>query len=177
MHKWFSPKISEEMRREIAVASGNEVFFCAYLEEGRLARVKVLAKGNRESVPAVVRPEPGKTMLVLHNHPSGDLTPSGADITVASRLAREGIGFAIVDNQVSDCYVVVEPSEPVITEAVIDAEVEEILAPGGQIERAMPGFENRPQQLEMAVSLAQALNNRQHVLDEAGKGPGKSLAY
>jgi ATP-dependent DNA helicase DinG len=177
MHKWFSPKISEEMRREIAVASGNEVFFCAYLEEGRLARVKVLAKGNRESVPAVVRPEPGKTMLVLHNHPSGDLTPSGADITVASRLAREGIGFAIVDNQVSDCYVVVEPSEPVITEAVIDAEVEEILAPGGQIERAMPGFENRPQQLEMAVSLAQALNNRQHVLAEAGTGTGKSLAY
>src|SRR5690554_3166586 len=170
MHKWFSQEISEELRREIDAAGGNEVFFCAYLNGGRIDQIRVLAKGNKDSVPAVVRPEPGKTMVVLHNHPSGDLTPSGADITVASRLAREGIGFAIVNNEVNQCYIVVEPAEPQVTKEVTAREVEEILAPGGLIENFMSGFEVRPQQLEMAVSLAQALNSRQHVLAEAGTG-------
>lgn len=177
MHKWFSQEISQEMRREIAAAGNNEVFFCAELAQGEFVSLRVMAKGNKESVPAVVQPEQGKRMVVLHNHPSGDLTPSGADITVASRLAREGIGFAIINNQVTECYIVVDPAEPCAEINVSQSQVEEILAPGGYIARSMPGFEVRPQQLEMAVSIAQALNVRQHALAEAGTGTGKSLAY
>jgi proteasome lid subunit RPN8/RPN11 len=40
--------------------------------------------------------EPGS--LVLHNHPSGDLTPSDADLAVAAELYAAGLGLAIVDN-------------------------------------------------------------------------------
>src|SRR3989449_11592414 len=50
--------------------------------------------------------------LLLHNHPSGVLEPSGADLSVAARLHDGGVGFAIVDNEVSDCYVVVECPRP-----------------------------------------------------------------
>ncbi len=38
--------------------------------------------------------------LLIHNHPSGVLEPSDADLGVAARLHDDGIGFAIVDNAV-----------------------------------------------------------------------------
>src|SRR5262249_44790024 len=38
-------------------------------------------------------------------------------------------------------------------------------------------FEFRPQQQEMAVAVARALENREHLAVEAGTGVGKSLAY
>src|SRR5699024_3633871 len=43
--------------------------------------------------------------------------------------------------------------------------------------RALPGWEARPQQLEMARSVARALNENRPLLCEAGTGTGKSLAY
>lgn len=51
------------------------------------------------------------------------------------------------------------------------------LSPGGCIAQVMPGFESRPQQLEMAMDLAGALKRGHHVLAEAGTGLGKSIAY
>lgn len=41
----------------------------------------------------------------------------------------------------------------------------------------VPNFEERPQQMEMALSVWKALINGQHLLVEAGTGIGKSLAY
>ena len=38
-------------------------------------------------------------------------------------------------------------------------------------------FEFRPQQQEMAVAVARALQNGEHLAVEAGTGVGKSLAY
>lgn len=103
--KWFDTKIINQMRQEIGSANENEVFFSGTLDKDHLIDVRVVARGNRNSVPAVVRPVSGKRIVVFHNHPSGDLTPSGADITVASHLSREGIGFAIINNDVTQCYV------------------------------------------------------------------------
>src|ERR1700732_1777752 len=39
------------------------------------------------------------------------------------------------------------------------------------------GFEYRPQQQEMAVAVAEALEETRHLVVEAGTGVGKSLAY
>src|SRR4029078_5321845 len=47
---------------------------------------------------------------------------------------------------------------------------------GGLLSRAST-FEYRPQQQEMAVAVARALENREHLAVEAGTGVGKSLAY
>jgi ATP-dependent DNA helicase DinG len=56
------------------------------------------------------------------------------------------------------------------------SQVEAIFSPDGLLSRAK-NFEFRPQQQEMAVAVARALQNREHLAVEAGTGVGKSLAY
>jgi ATP-dependent DNA helicase DinG len=56
------------------------------------------------------------------------------------------------------------------------AQVKEIFSPSGILSKAS-NFEFRPQQQEMAVAVARALQNREHLAVEAGTGVGKSLAY
>jgi ATP-dependent DNA helicase DinG len=55
-------------------------------------------------------------------------------------------------------------------------QVREIFSPTGLLSRAS-NFEYRPQQQEMAVAVAKALGNGEHLIVEAGTGVGKSLAY
>jgi len=54
--------------------------------------------------------------------------------------------------------------------------VDAIFSPKGILSKAK-NFEFRPQQQEMAVAVARALQNREHLAVEAGTGVGKSLAY
>jgi ATP-dependent DNA helicase DinG len=56
------------------------------------------------------------------------------------------------------------------------SQVAEIFSPTGILSRAK-NFEFRPQQQEMAVAVARALQNQEHLAVEAGTGVGKSLAY
>jgi ATP-dependent DNA helicase DinG len=55
-------------------------------------------------------------------------------------------------------------------------QVEEIFSQSGLLSRAR-NFEYRPQQQQMAVAVARALEQRDHLAVEAGTGVGKSLAY
>lgn len=55
-------------------------------------------------------------------------------------------------------------------------QVGEIFSETGILSRAK-NFEFRPQQQQMAVAVARALENREHLAVEAGTGVGKSLAY
>jgi ATP-dependent DNA helicase DinG len=55
--------------------------------------------------------------------------------------------------------------------------LEAVLAPGGALARALPGYEPRPDQLRMAEAVARALERRRHLVAEAGTGTGKTLAY
>ena len=55
-------------------------------------------------------------------------------------------------------------------------QVEQIFSPSGVLSRSS-NFEFRPQQQEMAVAVARALQNQEHLAVEAGTGVGKSLAY
>jgi predicted DnaQ family exonuclease/DinG family helicase len=52
-----------------------------------------------------------------------------------------------------------------------------LLSSGGAVSAALPGFEERPEQLRMMVDVAAALEAGEHLLVEAGTGTGKSLAY
>jgi len=54
--------------------------------------------------------------------------------------------------------------------------VRTIFAPNGLLSKAQ-NFEFRPQQQEMAVAVARALEEDRHLIVEAGTGVGKSLAY
>jgi ATP-dependent DNA helicase DinG len=52
-----------------------------------------------------------------------------------------------------------------------------MIKPGGNLSRSFPGFEYRPQQVEMLRAVAQAFNQGEHLLVEAGTGTGKSIGY
>lgn len=55
--------------------------------------------------------------------------------------------------------------------------VSEVLGMDGLIARRLVGYEQRPQQLEMAAAVERAFGQSRHLLAEAGTGVGKSFAY
>ena len=56
------------------------------------------------------------------------------------------------------------------------AQIGQIFAPGGLLSGSK-NFEHRPQQQQMAMAVARALESGRHLVTEAGTGVGKSLAY
>jgi ATP-dependent DNA helicase DinG len=57
------------------------------------------------------------------------------------------------------------------------ASVIDLLAPGGELSRAIPHYEDRAEQREMSAAVARALDDGRTLLVEAGTGTGKTLAY
>ena len=55
--------------------------------------------------------------------------------------------------------------------------VREVLGPEGCISRRLQSYEARPEQLELAAAVSTAIEQRTHLLAEAGTGTGKSFAY
>ena len=59
----------------------------------------------------------------------------------------------------------------------VPTEVAALLADGGPIARRLPGFQVRPQQIELATAIEQGFRSGRHLVAEAGTGTGKSFAY
>src|SRR5213594_1982461 len=173
----LAPAVRELVRAEIAAAHGREVSFVARPDaNGVLVQARPVARGTVDAVLAL----PGiaeRGELLLHNHPSGVLEPSGADLTVAARLHDGGVGFAIVDNAVTDCYVVVECPRPRATTRIDPIDVAALLSPSGPVARALGSFEDRPSQRDMTAYVADLYNDGGVGMLEAGTGVGKSFAY
>lgn len=55
--------------------------------------------------------------------------------------------------------------------------VDDILGPGGRVAARLAQYEDRPQQLEMARAVADAIGSSRHLVVEAGTGVGKSFGY
>jgi ATP-dependent DNA helicase DinG len=170
------------IRTAIRLAGGNEVCFVGTLDaEGVVVSARVVARGDVRSVLAL----PGVAQrgeLLLHNHPSGLLEPSDADLEIAARVHGNGVGFAIVDNDATRVYVVTEvPTTATETALALDA-LDATLGAEGPIADRMRatsgfGYEDRPQQRGMAATVARAFNEKGIALVEAGTGVGKSLGY
>ena len=98
----------KNMKKIISEADGNEVFFKGILDDdGKVCQVEALARGNRHSAPALVK-RMNREEVIIHNHPSGYLYPSDADVEVASYYANDfNGGFYIINNEVTEIYVVV----------------------------------------------------------------------
>ncbi|MCX7822704.1 MAG: ATP-dependent DNA helicase [Syntrophobacterales bacterium] len=47
----------------------------------------------------------------------------------------------------------------------------------GALSKLVPSYEYRPQQVEMAMAITEALENQKHLIVEAGTGIGKTFAY
>lgn len=167
----------ETMRQAIQDSGGNELFFLGHTDDNlSITDITILARGHRSAVPAITsRCRCGDT--VIHNHPSGNLTPSNADLGIAARLGETGIGFHIVDNLVENVYKVVDACpEPQSTTIRHDA-VAHVLAAHGPLASHLGSYEERPEQLRMALAVAEAFNQNGLATIEAGTGTGKSLAY
>jgi len=173
----LSPEAAAVVQAEVRRAGGREVTFLMDVAEDRaLVNARAVARGNRTAVLAVSRDAPQGSVMV-HNHPSGELEPSGADLAVAAALAEAGVGSAIVDNEATGIYVVVEPPAPRVVIPLDLSELDAFLAPGGALSLVHPGFEDRSGQREMARLVARAYNEGGVGLVEAGTGTGKSMAY
>ncbi len=175
----LAPAVQALVRAEIAAAHGREVSFVARPDgNGRIVEARVAARGTVDSVLAL----PGiaaRGELLLHNHPSGVLEPSGADLAVAARLHDGGVGFGIVDNAVTELYVVVEVPRARQAARLDAVDVAGLLSERGPVARLLGGgtFEDRPCQRDMAAYIADVYNDGGIALLEAGTGVGKSFAY
>lgn len=177
MKRYISEKAILQMRNEIAEAGGNEIFFLGRTDEAKLVvEVEALARGNRDMVAAILIAASFGD-VVIHNHPSGNLTPSDADMEIASILGNQGVGFYIVDNPVERCYQAVSPFAPKSLELLSYPEIERFFAPGGTLSKNLKGYEYREEQTRMAFAVAEAFNEDRIAVIEAGTGTGKSLAY
>ena len=177
INKYLSPQVIESIRTTIADADGNEVFFVGYTDEQQcIEKVDVVARGDEESVPAILQVAE-EADAVIHNHPSGPLKPSKADLNIASLLDRFSVAFYIINNDASEIYVVVEPfAKQEILPLQVD-HIAAILKPGGPISKKLKGYEDRPQQVEMITDVCRAFNQKKVSAIEAGTGTGKTLAY
>jgi ATP-dependent DNA helicase DinG len=58
-----------------------------------------------------------------------------------------------------------------------DVSLHQFFSPGGVLSRTHPGYEFRRGQLQMAQAVEKALQEKRHLIVEAGTGTGKTLAY
>ena len=52
-----------------------------------------------------------------------------------------------------------------------------LFSPDGALAKHIPNFRSRPQQLEMAQAIAEAISTNRQLITEAGTGTGKTYAY
>ena len=164
----------EIIKNEIEKAGGNEVFFRGIPnDEGVITEVSVLARGNKTSVPAILNAMK-KGEVIIHNHPSGFLYPSDADVEIASIYSnRMAGGSYIVNNSVTDVYVIVE----LFKDENVKIDITPYFEKTGLLSQVFQGFEYRDEQLYMAKHIEKGLNKEIKVIVEAGTGTGKTLAY
>lgn len=174
----ITEKISQDaiktIKEEIKKSNGNEVFFRGIVnEEGLVIDVEVLARGNKYCVPAIIN-HMRKEEVIIHNHPSGYLYPSDADIEVASIYNNRLNGASyIVNNEVDNIYIIIELK----LNKNIKIDISPYFEEKGMLSSIFKEFEYRKEQLEMAEIIENGLNSETKVIVEAGTGTGKTLAY
>lgn len=177
INRRFSDNARAEMRAQIKNASGNEVFFSGLINEsGVVVSVSVGARGSLNSVPVNFSQKRNCSVLI-HNHPSGNLQPSDADLMVASDCSENAQGFYIINNEVSEVYVVMEPVLPRVVKKLDSEKVAFYLSKNGPLAKKSADYEERPVQLELVKKIVSALNGNKIGIFEAGTGVGKSFSY
>jgi ATP-dependent DNA helicase DinG len=173
----IAPGVRALLAGEIAAAGGREVSFVAEVDrDGVVTAARAVARGTVDMVLAV----PGaacRGQMLLHNHPSGRLDPSPADLNVAAVLHDGGVGFGIIDNGATELYVVVEVPRDREVRRIDPFDVVDTLGERGPIAGHLGQYEDRRSQRDMAAYIADGYNDGGVQLMEAGTGIGKSFAY
>ncbi len=105
---------------------------------------------------------------------------------IPATIGIDDINFQGVINQTSTDTTMSDdrPQQGAINHAPTDGQSKSLagivtadLWQGGILSRRLPGYEERPAQIEMATLVAHSLTDQKHAVIEAGTGTGKSLAY
>ncbi|WP_028974005.1 helicase C-terminal domain-containing protein [Spirochaeta cellobiosiphila] len=170
-------EVLERMSLDLVESSGQEVLWIGHMDKTQMIdSINAVAMGNESAVPALF-PYMEKGDLIIHNHPSGILRPSEADINVASKLGNQGIGFAIVDNDLSQIYIVAEPLAQEEILPIDREDIEAFFTIGGALSKQVSQYEPRESQIELSKRITDTFNNDGIFAGEAGTGVGKSFAY
>ena len=97
---------------------------------------------------------------------------AGAD---ASRLGITGLNLDDLGGRLKRAERGVRPAK--VRVPVDEDKLAGYMDSGGLFSLVYPGFEHRPQQVEMLRAVSGALNAAEHLIVEGGTGVGKSLAY
>jgi ATP-dependent DNA helicase DinG len=171
------PEACGTLREAIGEAGGSEVFAIGHLDhEGLIDEIEIVARGGQDAVPALA-PYFEKASVLIHNHPSGRLFPSEADIGIAAEAGSYGVGSYIIDNEVAEVYVVAEPARRKAFRQLDEESLAGALDRGGRLSQKMPAFEPRLSQRAMTKDVSAMFNTGGILAAEAGTGVGKSFAY
>ncbi len=175
--KRFTAAAAVSIREAIDEVGGREVFFAGRINDaGLVHEVRVCARGHDGAVPAYVEMARNAD-VVFHNHPSGDISPSEADLELSTLFGFHGLGVYIVDNPVTRTYVMVEPPRENAVQPLDITRLKKALSPASKLGRTLPHYEVRPQQVKMMELVAQAFNEQGIAVIEAPTGVGKTIAY
>jgi ATP-dependent DNA helicase DinG len=173
----FTEAAGNALLDAISEVGGREVLAIGKLDdESIVCEITIAARGTADAVPALL-PYMQRGDVVIHNHPSGDVGPSTADLQIASNLGNQGIGFYITDNTLDSVYVVAEAVRSGRRVLIDLQDAASHLLPGGSLSAAVDYYEARDSQLQMLEAVARGFNENSIIVVEAGTGVGKSLAY
>lgn len=168
---FINANVIEKMKNEIRKSNGNEIFFRGIPnEDGIIYKAEVMARGNEYSVAALLNMMK-KNEVIIHNHPSGVLMPSDADVAVSSAYGNSGGASYIVNNQVDNIYVIVPLKKH------IKINIDEFFGEKGKIHQKIDRFESRKEQYRMSKYIEKSMNDNHKLIIEAGTGTGKTIAY
>lgn len=98
---WFSSRIGWREQEELWVVSLDPRSGMRSTRRVAQGGQQAIAVTAREVLSAVLQ-DGGAAMILVHNHPSGDPTPSADDVEMTHRVARAGnaIGLPLIDHVV-----------------------------------------------------------------------------
>ena len=177
IHNYISEQAINKIIREIKNADEREVLFIGRADSSRfITEIDVIARGSDTSVAAVLHLA-NYGDVFIHNHPSGPIKPSDADVEIASLAAQSGVGSFIINNDASEIYVLVEPMEPPKISPISAERMLKLLDSDGHLANALDNYEQRDEQRNMMAEVIDAFNHSKISVIEAGTGTGKTLAY
>jgi predicted DnaQ family exonuclease/DinG family helicase len=93
-------------------------------------------------------------------------------LVAKGRLAESAMGLVLGHAERQPSLEPTSETQPVDGEKLAD-----MIRPGGLFGRRFPGYEYRPQQVEMLQAVGEAFNRQENLMVEADTGTGKSMAY
>ena len=177
IHKYISDNALNKIRDEIVEAKEREILFIGRADSSLfITEIDVVARGSDTSVAAVLHLA-NYGDVFIHNHPSGPIEPSDADVEVASLAAQSGVGSFIINNSATEIYVLVEPMEPPKISPISAEKMQKLLDTNGPLAQFLDNYEERHEQRQMMAEVIDAFNRSKISAIEAGTGTGKTLAY